>query len=248
MRLLVVSCCLLGLAARGADAQASALSIEPFGAYVSPGAIYDKTITFVPPPGSFVVAGTSTDRLTVESTRAIGVRGAYRLGAAWTASAEASWGLSDYHYFSRSESGPSFSEEEFHGSAAVASLLVTASRTIVATPAGMRVDALILSGVQRLNVIEGPSYCPPPSLGIPVCSTPERWQGVYSVPSIGGGLAISRDLTPRLGLRSRATYTVGRADTSRFWTDLLPDFDAYEADRSHRLGVLQLSLGLGIGL
>jgi hypothetical protein len=248
MRVVVAVCCLLALVTPGAGAQESPLRIELFGSRASPSAVYDKTVTYTPPPGSTYTGGTSLERLTLESAPSIGLRGAYRLGVLWTVGAEVAWGASDYHYFSRSESGPSFSEEEFHGSAAIASLLVTAQRPIITGVSGMRIDALLLGGLQRLNVHESPSFCTPPSSGIPACSAPERWQGVYDVPSIGGGLALGRSLTPRLALRSRAMYSIGRANTSRFWTDLVPELDQYEADRSHRVGVLQLSLGLEMGL
>jgi hypothetical protein len=50
-----------------------------------------------------------------------------------------------------------------------------------------------------------------------------------------------------MALDFRGIYSIGRADTRSFWTDLQPALDQYEADRSHWLRVTQLSLGLEIG-
>jgi len=225
-------------ATRGLLAQEHRIQVTPLAAFTSPDAIYDKTTVY---PGDPVGV---MERLSVDAATAFGGRISYRVTPRWTVGVEASRASSSYSY--RYDSGAL--QEEGHGSSSISTLLTSASRELVRTAAGTRVEGVLLGGVHRLAVDKDP-VCGPPSLGGPPCySSPERWQDNYSVPFGGVGLGASQRVSPRLSVDARGTYSVGRANTQAFWQDLLPQYDAYEADRHHWLHTVSLSLGLAVGL
>jgi hypothetical protein len=246
MRLLVRSLGLLALCSSVAAAQDTHFSVDPFLTVAIPTAIYDKTTIY--PNGSNV------ERLSLGVTPVFGVRLGYRLGGAWSVAVEGAYGTSSYRYHTldayQSPGGPVGSETWQWGSGDLTSLSVSVARRVLELSNGVHLDALALGGVHRLGVDKDPAFCPPPSAGgIPTCSSAQRWQRRYDVPSVGTGLAVSWSVSPRIGVRARTAYSLGRADTEAgFWTKLIPQSAQYEKDRSHLVQVFQLSAGVGIGL
>lgn len=219
-------------------AQEHRVQLVPLAAFISPGAIYDKTTVFPDAP-----VGVS-ERLKVDATAALGGRISYRPTPHWAIAAEAAHGSSSYVY--RYDSGSL--REERRGNSSVLTVQASAARELVSTAAGARVEAVFVGGVHRLTVEKDP-VCGPPSLGSPPCFfSPKRWQDDYSVPFGGAGLGASQRVSRRLSADARITYSFGRANTESFWQDLLPQYDAYEADRHHWVHTVSLALGIGIGL
>jgi hypothetical protein len=246
MRLAVPSLALLALLSSLAVAQDSRISVDPFFTLTVPSAIYDKTTVYPD--------GTNSLRLSLATAPVFGVRLGFRLGGPWSVAAEGAYGTSNYTYHSvdafQSSAGPFGSETWQTGTGDLSSFSVTVARRMWELANGTHVDALALGGIHRLGIDRDPTDCPPPSMGVPVCTTTaQRWQRRYDTPSVGVGLTIGWPLLPRIGVHARTAYSVGRADTEAgFWTKNLPQYEQYEADRSHVVRVFELSLGVGIGL
>ena len=162
----------------------------------------------------------------------------------WTVRAEASHASSSYVYRYDSRAV----QEERRGNGAVTTLQASAARALVHTANGTRVEASLVGGVQRLSVQQSPP-CGPPAMSQPPCLfSAEDWQRTYTVPFGGVAVGTSHPISARLAGDARVSYTLGRANTEAFWVDLLPQYDAYEADRHHWLRTVSATLGLTIGL
>jgi hypothetical protein len=246
MRLAVASLALLALFSSIAVAQDSRVSVDPFFTLTVPSAIYDKSTVYPD--------GTSSLRLSLATAPVFGVRLGFRLGGPWSVAVEGAYGTSNYTYHSvdafQSAAGPYGSETWQWGTGDLSSLSATIARRVLDLANGAHIDALALGGIHRFGVDRDPAFCPPPSMGIPVCTpTAQRWQRRYDTPSVGLGLTVGWPLSSRIGMHARTAYSVGRADTEAgFWTKNLPQYEQYEADRSHVVRVFQLSAGVGIGL
>jgi hypothetical protein len=226
----------IALASHGAGAQRSGFGVGALFSYVLPDPIYDKTTLGA-------TGDLQLDRLSLGAAPAIGARIAYRFGEVWAVSAEASRGSASYEYLVVTP----FSQSRRTGGGSVSTMLLSVDRTVART-GDLRLGALLQGGVQRLTVNRDPVVCLPPSLGTPSpCAPAQPWQQAYHVPSVGGGFAVRAQLGERMALDFRGIYSIGRANTRSFWTDLQPALDQYEADRSHWLRVTQLSVGLEIG-
>ena len=228
-------------------AQQPRLTIAPLVGRADPSSIYDHTIVF-PPASSGGSPVTSVERLSVNPATTVGATVDFRVGASWVLSARASRGSSKYEYFQRDESGGLVSQNEERGPAEVTSAALTLGRRFDAVPLLTYLDLFAGGSLQVLNVRPFPGCgAPPPPPSAGVVTVPfgcDAWHHRYSAPGVIGGAQLHRRIAEHWGFHGGGSFSLSRADTKVFWTDLLPQYDQYEAPKSHRLHAVQWSLGL----
>ena len=234
------------LSAPSARAQQPRLTIAPFVSRTDPSAIYDHATTFTGPGGA---PGTSVERLGVKPATTFGATATFRVAGPWILAAHVATGSSDYHYFQRDESGGLFSQSEQWGDAEVRTASLSVGRRFDALAGLTYLDLFAGGSLQRLSVRSAPGCGAPP--GPPSNGSPgttfgcDAWHRSYSMPGAIGGAQLYRRLTSHFGIHLGGSYSFSRADTKAFWTDLLPQYDQYEAPKSHQVRASQIFLGLG---
>ena len=223
-------------------------TIGPMVSYARVSPVYDHTVNWPPINGG--PTATERTRLGVDAATTFGLFAEVRLPGAWTVGFDALRGSSDYEYHWRMGSSGLASEEWRRGSA---ELTAYSARVGRALPLPRNFATLVVSvggALQRVNV-KGYPPCQPPTPSLPpspgLCGS-EKWQRSYGVPSATTSLQLRRKLVGRTELQIGGSFAAGQANTSAFWTDLLPEYDAFEAKKTQSIRTSQLRMALGIGL
>jgi hypothetical protein len=229
-------------------AQEPRLTVAPLVGRTDPSAIYDHTAVYPPLTGGRQ-STTSLERLSVRPATSIGADVDFRITRSWVLSAMATRGSSTFQYIQRDEAGGLISESTEQGPAVVTSAALTIGRRLDVLPFLTYVDLYAGGALDMLDVQAGPGCgapAPPPSNGGPYLPPIgcEDWHHRYSAPGIIGGAQLHRRLAEHWGVHAGGSYAMSRVNTRAFWLDLLPQYDQYEAPKSHRLHAVHLSLGV----
>lgn len=198
-------------------------------------------------------------RLSLDGVLTAGARVAVPVGGRWTVSADGAYGTTEFEF--RRQVGAYRGEELLNGSqgsstmeASLTTFALGVARHFAIPGISAEAEAGIGAALQHFRLERPECRTAPPSVGFPgfACEgtlllEPPRWEKSYNVPGATGHLLLRRRITPRLGIEGRAAYTVGRANTESFYTDLLPELDRYEATKRTNVRTTQLSAGVSVG-
>ena len=236
-------------------AQAQRFSFAPTIGYTWPTPIFEHTVVFPTDPG--ITATTEHQRLRVHPARVLGGRFGFALTPGWVLYAEGtSSGTTAMDYLDRGDAGPGvFSESRFFRPATFQTLELGAERFFHFATRLPTVGVKLGAGSYRFAISRNPIPCivlpptvfsstpPQPTL---VCQAPGPWASHYNIASAVAGLVVRQSIGSHVAMELEGKGSAGNANTSSFFVDLIPQFDQFEAPKSHRVNTTQLSLGVSV--
>jgi hypothetical protein len=225
------------------SAQARRFSFAPTIGYIWPTSIFEHNVVF-PSDGGFPPT-TEHRRLRVHPALVIGGRFGYALTPSWKLYAEGtSSGTTQMEYFDRLAVGPDVGAYTAAGrEASFHTLELGAERVFHLATRLPTIGVKMGAGSYYFAIMGEPLLCQFPNIP-PETACP--WTNHYNIMSAIAGLVVRQSIGSHVALELEGKRSTGNANTSSFFVDLFPQFDQFEAPKTHRVNTTQLSLGVSV--
>lgn len=212
-------------------AQAQRFSFTPEIGYTWPTPIFEHTAAF--PGGGGFAASTEHQRLRVHPARVLGARLGFAVMPGWNLYAEGTKSATtDLDYLDRVDATAGvFSETRDFTFASFQTWELGAEKLFHLANRFPEVGVKLGAGSYRFNLNR---------------TTGNPWVSHYNITSAVGGLVIKQSIGRHVAMELEGKGSTGNANTSSFFVDLLPQFDQFEAPKSHRVNTTQLSVGVSL--
>jgi len=223
-------------------AQARRFSFAPTVGYMWPTPIFEHTVVFPTDPG--FTPTTERQRLRVHPALVLGGRFAFALTPRWKFYAEGtSSGTTQMDYSDRLAAGPDVGAYTTAGRpASFHTLELGAERVFHFATRLPTIGVKLGAGSYRFAIANDPLLCGGVPNSLPACP----WANHYNITSAVAGLVVRQSIGSHVALELEGKGSTGNANTSSFFVDLFPQFDQFEAPKTHRVNTTQLSLGVSV--
>jgi hypothetical protein len=223
-------------------AQAQRFSFTPTVGYVWPTPIFEHTAAF--PTAEGFPPNTFHQRLRVRPALVLGGRFGFALTPGWRLYAEGtSAGTTTMDYIARADAGGVFNEAGAGRTATFQTLELGAERVFHLATRLPTIGVKLGAGSYHFAITGNALLCQfsniPPETACP-------WTNHYRITSAVAGLVVRQSIGSHVALELEGKGSTGNANTSSFFVDLFPQFDQFEAPKTHRVNTTQLSMGVSI--